>query len=297
MNNVKGLGERMKEIKRFAVLGGDLRSAHLAAALAAGGDFVYAAGFEHCVLPGMVQRCTVEEALAQCDAAVLPLPVSRDGVHLFAPFAAQDTELSDHLAQVLAEKPVFCGVRDSLPQRDTWATVRMIDYAAEEEFAVRNAVPTAEGAIQLALEESDFTLCGARCLVAGYGRIGQVLARLLKAFGAHVTVSARKARDLAAIEGLGMRAVETAHIRDSGEYDVIFNTIPSLVFDHNTLMQCAQHAILLELASAPYGIDANAAKQLNIPLVEAGGLPGKTAPRTAGEIIRRVILRYMRMLR
>ena len=37
-------------------------------------------------------------------------------------------------------------------------------------------MPTAEGAIQLAMEELPITLHGARVLVIGYGRLGRVLA-------------------------------------------------------------------------------------------------------------------------
>ncbi len=287
----------MAEINHYAILGGDLRSAWLAVALAQGGDFVYAAGFERYAFPGIVRCRSVREAVEQSNAVVLPLPVSRDGTHLFAPYSAQEIELTDELAAHLQSKCVFCGMRSTLPQTEAWQSLRLIDYAAEEEFAVRNAVPTAEGAIQIALEETDRTLCGARCLVVGYGRIGRVLARLLSAFGARVTVSARKSRSLAEIEGCGWCAIETEHIRESGSYDIIFNTVPSPVLDSDTLRLCAPEALVLELASRPYGVDFDAAKRLNIPVILASGLPGKTAPRAAGEIIRRVIRRYMQMLR
>lgn len=287
----------MAEINHFAVLGGDLRSVNLAISIAKGGDFVSAVGFEQYHFPGIVKKQALFEAVTQCTAVILPIPVSKDGLHLFAPYSMNKIELNDEFAELLRNKIVFCGMKNTLPQRECWKSLRIIDYAAEEEFAVRNAVPTAEGAIQLALQERDATLCGANCLIAGYGRIGRVLARLLKAFGTNVTISARKAKDIAEIEGNGWRAVDTAHIGTSGEYDLIFNTIPAVVFDSHTLERCAREAVYIELASKPFGADFEAAKRLNIPVIEAGGLPGKTAPRTAGEIIRRVILRYMRLLR
>jgi dipicolinate synthase subunit A len=287
----------MNTINHYAVLGGDLRSAHLASALAMGGDFVYAVGFERYAMPGIVRKCSMAEALSRCNAVILPLPVSRDGNRLFAPYADRDILLDDSLAELLKTKMVFCGMRSSCPGSEAWRAVRMIDYAAEEEFAVRNAVPTAEGALQIAMAESDITLCGARCLVAGYGRIGKVLARLLSAFGARVVVAARKARDLAEIAACGWQAVETDRIRDSGTYQFIFNTVPAAVFDAATLELCAPEAIYIELASAPYGIDFPAAKNLGVTVISAPGLPGKAAPRSAGEIMRQVILRYMRMLR
>ena len=289
--------KRMAGIMHFAVLGGDLRSAHLAMALAAGGDFVYAAGFDRFSFPGIVRRCSVQEAIARSDTVILPLPVSKDGQTLFAPYGSAQMPLTADWPTLLAHKTVFCGRSETVPQTPDWQALRMIDYAAAPEFAMRNAVPTAEGAIQLALAESDRTLCGARCLVIGYGRIGRVLARLLAAFGTELTVAARKCADLAEIEGHGWRAVETTRIAASGAYDFIFNTVPAPVLDADSLAHCATEAMVFELASAPYGTDFDAAKRLNIPVIPAPGLPGKTAPRTAGAIIRSVVLHYMQLRR
>lgn len=51
---------------------------------------------------------------------------------------------------------------------------------------IMNAVPTAEGAIQIAMEQTDVTLHGLPVLVIGHGRIGSLLARRLAALGAKV---------------------------------------------------------------------------------------------------------------
>ena len=50
-------------------------------------------------------------------------------------------------------------------------------------------MPTAEGAIQLAMEELPITLHGARVLVIGYGRLGRVLADRLAGLKARVSVA------------------------------------------------------------------------------------------------------------
>ncbi len=144
------------------------------------------------------------------------------------------------------------------------------------------------------MRELPVTINGARCLVAGYGRIGKVLARMLAALGAKVTVSARKPEDLAWIRLNGMRAVKTAEIRESGQYDVIFNTVPSVIFDAQTLSLVAEDALVIDLASAPYGVDFEAAKRLNVKTILATGLPGKVAPQTAGIIIKNEIYQMIR---
>lgn len=284
----------MTEINRFAVLGGDLRQAYLAESIAADGYFVYAAAFEKFPFSGLVRVMETEDAVARCTHVVLPLPVTRDGLTLNAPYGQEPLLLDDRLALLLAHKPVYGGQIHKLPKTERWAELEAYDYFAREDVAVENAVPTAEGAIEIAMRELPVTLNGSHCLVAGYGRIGKVLSRMLLGLGAKVTVSARRAEDLAWIKLNGMRAVKTALIGESGRYDVIFNTIPKMVFDAQTLALAAENALIVELASKPYGIDLEAAQRLNIRVILAESLPGKVAPQSAGVIIKNAIYKMMR---
>ena len=284
----------MAETNCFAIVGGDLRQAYLAQSMAQDGYFVYAAAFENYPFSSIVRKTTVEQAINSSTHVVLPLPVTQDGLTVNAPYAQQPVLLNETLAGLMQQKPVFGGQLSRLPAMECWAKLRRYDYFEREDVAVKNAIPTAEGAIQIAMEELPFTLSGAHCLVAGYGRIGKVLSRILQGIGAQVSVSARKAEDLAWITGMGMRAVKTGLIGESGQYDVIFNTIPHLIFDAHTLALAAPRALIIELASSPYGVDFEAAKRLNIPVVLAQSLPGKVAPQTAGIIIKQAIYNMLR---
>lgn len=106
--------------------------------------------------------------------------------------------------------------------------VRLIDYLSREELAIRNAVPTCEGALQLAMEQTDCTIQGAHVLVIGAGRIGFLLAVRLHALGAQVTVAARSLRDRARIESAGLAAVDTAQLaQEVHGREIIFNTVPA----------------------------------------------------------------------
>lgn len=279
----------MAEINRFAVIGGDLRQAYLAQSIAQDGYFVYAAALDEYSFSAIVRKTDLRRAVEQSTHIILPLPVTRDGLTVFAPYAAESLPMDDFLAEQLQGKPVFCGQAQKLPHGGLWDALEIHDYFDREDLAVRNAIPTAEGAIQIAMQEFPATIHGSRCLVAGYGRIGRVLARILHAMGAKVSVSARRPEQLAWIESEGMRPVRTELIRESGQYDIIFNTIPSLVFDARTLAAAAPSALFIELASLPYGIDLEAAERLNIPVMLAQSLPGKVAPQTAGIIIKQAI--------
>ncbi|MDE7244858.1 MAG: dipicolinate synthase [Oscillospiraceae bacterium] len=152
---------------------------------------------------------------------------------------------------------------------------------------IANAVPTAEGALQLAMASTDYTLSGSRCLVTGYGRIGRLLSERLQALGANVTIAARKYSDFAWAAAHGFSTVQISRLSGRlGAYDLIFNTVPALLFDANRLRETREDCVLLDLASAPGGFDQTAAKALGRQVICAPGLPGKTAPRTAAAAIR-----------
>ena len=80
------------------------------------------------------------------------------------------------------------------------------DYYKREELVIRNCIPTAEGALQIAMQELAVTVNGSTVLVIGYGRVAKACAKLFRAVGADVTISARKLSALAEAEGAGYKA-------------------------------------------------------------------------------------------
>ena len=167
----------MGKPETFAIIGGDLRYVYLAGALAEDGYKVIAVGFDNTDLPPCVAGCTdAAQAITLSDAVILPMPVTTDGKLVNAPFSRLCLPLEQVYAAVKPTQLVFGGgmtqdVKDAFLRREITAQ----DYLKREELAVRNAVPTAEGAIQLALEELPVTIDGSSCLITGYGRIGKVL--------------------------------------------------------------------------------------------------------------------------
>ena len=150
-----------------------------------------------------------------------------------------------------------------------------------------NAVPAVEGALQLAMEATDRTVHDCRCLVIGYGRIGRLLADRLLALGAEVTVSARKYGDLAWIQAWGCRGVHTGALTEQLErFHLIFNTAPALILDGGRLRETREDCVIIDLASAPGGVDLAEAKRLGRQVTSAPGLPGKVAPRSAAAAVR-----------
>ena len=108
---------------------------------------------------------------------------------------------------------------------------------------------------------------------------------------ADVTVAARKASALSWCDANGYRTKRLDEIDDiASEFDVIFNTVPALVIYKHTLMKLKKDCLIIDLASAPGGIDFNAAEELNLNVIWALSLPGKVAPSTAGGIIKNTVL-------
>ena len=279
----------MLTVNSFGIIGGDKRQLCCARAIADDGYGVYLAGFEEC--PAGCELADIEKAAELSDALILPMPVSRSPGLLFAPFSAQELPLSVLREYIAPDKPVFCGINGAATDAELEG-LRIMRYSSRDEYAAANAVPTAEGAIEIAMREYEGTLNGAECLVAGYGNIGRVLSSMLRGIGASVTVAARKYKDRALISAAGMKDADIYDL--SGHYDLIFNTVPAMIFDARTLAHCAASAIVIDLASMPGGTDDSAARRMNIPVIHALSLPGKAAPRSAGRIIKNAVYNIIR---
>ena len=228
------------------------------------------------------------EALDGADAVVLPLPYSRDGEKIFAPFSGKDIFVRDVLDHI-DENAVSMGGKlgKDFPKG-------AVDYYEREDFAVLNAVPTAESAVKIALEETKLTICGMQAAVLGFGRIGKLLAKTLVALGADVTVFARSAQARAWAEAFFCRAENFSALGDKiGGFDCIFNTVPHKIVFTDDLARMKRGAVIIELASAPGGADAGEAQKAGIRLISAQSLPGRVTPKTAGRIIYQTIREIM----
>ena len=283
----------MFDINKVCIIGGDKRQVYMGLSMIKDGKNAVFYAMENCTMIDE-DYSSLEIAVDKCDCVVLPMPLSKDGETLFTPLSDMRIPLDGNLCSIISRKPIFCTNSRLLRRTGDYSKAVIFDYLDREELAVLNAVPTAEGAIEIAMRNSPKTIRGSSCLVAGYGRIGKVLSKLLYAMGANVTVSARKLNDLTWIRLNGCNAVETSDIAGSTGYDIIFNTIPSMVFDRDTLSSAARNALVIDLASAPGGVDFDEAGRMGIKAIHALSLPGKTSPVTAGEIIKKTIYNMVR---
>lgn len=267
--------------KRIVVLGADPRQYWVAKNLSEAGHTVWVWG-----VSGLEDtKPSLPQTLSDAQAVVLPMPAFDRSGDL--PLASGRTVKAETLSNLLSKDTLLFG--GILPPE-----LCGIDYAASDVVATANAVPTAEGAIQRAMEHLPITLWKSRCLVIGFGRIGKVLAQRLQALGAQVTVTARRPVDLAMAEALGYSSDRTgAYSKGLDQYDCIFNTVPAMVLSEEQLRRTRVDCLLIDLASRPGGIDFSACARLPRQALHALSLPGQVAPATAGRIISEFILEQL----
>ncbi|MBR7185512.1 MAG: dipicolinate synthase [Clostridia bacterium] len=290
---------------KTAVLGGDRRQLAAAAYLAARGHEVAVWGIdgETSAFGKAVRVLDWQSAIRGAGVILLPLPVSPDGVriHTLGEHAeSAELRFTHLLGSLTHEQRIFAGrVQPNLKAAAEERAISLTDYSENELFQIRNARPTAEGAIEIAWYELQVTLAGTSAAVIGYGRIGRTLARLLSALEANITVAARKSTDLAWIADAQWTPLPI--VASKGENSlcaladcrVIFNTVPHWLFSREVLCSLRRDVVLIDLASSPGGVDPQAAAECGIRVIRALSLPGKCAPESAGEIIAQTVLALM----
>ena len=270
------------ETPAIAVLGGDERSRLLARRLREKGLRVSAAALAAEGVPALKW----ESALAR-PVVLLPTPLTKDGETLFAPDAGDKIPLA---ALLEGTRPGVRLLGGGIPEGFRRAAEAkgciVYDLLAGEAVARANAIPTAEGALALAMDNSGVTLHGSRCIVVGSGRCGRALALRLRALGARVTLTARRRRHHLWAFLHGLRPLDTAALAGAARgCDFLFNTVPAPVVGAEVLAALPAEALAIELASGAAGVDLAAAKALGRRALYAPGLPGKVAPVTAAAIL------------
>ena len=269
------------------VLGGDLRQVTV-------GRLLEEEGFKVSEIGISDEEFSLDN-IKNAQILILPIPVSSDGITLNAPFSKSRIKFSD-ITDRINKNCLVLGAKmpknmeDDLKSRE----IAYIDYFEREELIIKNAIPTAEGVIEIALSEMPITLFGSRVLVIGYGRVGKVIADKFKALGSDICVSARKCADFAWIKEKGIKAIHTESLENAvSEFDLVINTVPAKILDGRILENVRNDTLILDVASKPGGVDFEAAKRLGKNVIWALSLPGKTAPITSGKIIKETIMNIL----
>ena len=274
---------------RFAIIGGDLRQIIVAKNLKEKSHEVitFKLGFNN----ELLRAESLKSAIENSDAVVLPLPVSRDGKTINTPLSEGTIDFYDIIK--LKPKLIFGGmISEDFERILKQEKIEFYDYYKSEALTVKNAVLTAEAAISIAINETKTSLFGSDSLVIGYGRIGKILSRYLKALGSNVTATSRNRDCLAVIESDGYKSLSTNKCKDFNfKYDYIFNTVPFPIMDDEFFKNCNKDVFIEDLATDS-GTDFNSAKANLINAMLCSSLPGRFSPKKAGFFITEEIMNY-----
>jgi dipicolinate synthase subunit A len=236
----------------------------------------------------------IEEDILNSDVIAFPLPATNDGIHINMPTRKENEIAINDIIDIISINALIIGGKFSQESKEIAVQNgrKIIDYMDIEPFQIKNALLSAEGAIYYAKQRFDKSIHGAKIAVLGSGRIGKILAYLLRGQGALVTVIARKDADLTWSEIIGYNTKRFSH-RNTGvnnKFDIIFNTIPYHILDDNFAKMVDKNVLIIDLASSPYGIDDKLVKENNLNYYRELGIPGRYAPKSAGEIIGHTII-------
>ncbi len=232
-----------------------------------------------------IQYCrNLMECLNSSNIIISGMPVSRDGVTINAQYSENEIKLEDVYTNIDYKTFIAGGIPVQFYENKT---IKNIDLLQLEELTILNAIPTVEGTIKIAIEETEITIHESNIMILGYGRIGKILCKDFKNLGAKVYCVARKESDFAWIREEGCVPIGYNEIQKIGKViDIIINTVPSLVVEEKVVKNLKKSCVIIDIASNPGGVDKNIAKRYKIKVISALGIPGKIAPLTAAKYIK-----------
>lgn len=281
---------------KFLCLGGDLRTIKLIQMLKTDNHDVYTYGIEEEHGKSNFNDNTQkiknleDERLQSIDTIIGPIPFTKDGEQLNAPFSEKEIYIKD-LFEKLKEKTLIAGpflpkMKEELKKNK----IRLIDIMEIEELVIYNTIATAEGAIKTAIENTETNLHGTKVLILGFGKVAKTLAYKLKYLTAEITCAARRGADLAWIETHGYKAQNINELgRNLKKFDIIFNTVPQIILTEKELRCIKKEALIIDLASKPSGVDQEKAKEIGLNYIWELAIPGKIAPTDCAKYIKDAI--------
>ena len=280
--------------KKIAVIGGDLRSVKLAKMLAKDENEIYVYGLEKADdmkdAENIIKCESVKKAVEKAEIVIGPIPFSSNGTIINAPYSNNEITIRELMHNIHTQILIAGGIQPEVYLMTNNEYIEIIDIMKREELAVLNTIATAEGTIQIAIENTNTILHGSNCLILGFGRIGKVLARKLVGLSVNVTCAARKDDDIAWIQAYGYKSLNINELGEElNQYDIIINTVPHIILNEKRLEYVRNDVLLIDLASNPGGIDKKSVKDKKLKFIWALSLPGKVAPITSAEFIKNTI--------
>ncbi|MDF2510496.1 MAG: hypothetical protein K0S04_362 [Herbinix sp.] len=271
----------------LGIFGGDQRQVYMAEAFSKLGYHVYTYKTKDTVYhENCIPLNSPKELFEKCQVLIGPIPLTKDLVSITAS-QAMDLNTSN-ISQMLNNNHILIGgiLPPSIITTCTEKGIPYFDLMTDERITILNAIATAEGTILEAIKGSEKNLHGSKALILGYGRCAKILALKLKGLDVNVIVAARSDEALAFAEAAGHKTITLNNMKSLlPSCDFIFNTIPAMILDRECLMLTNPSVTIIDIASAPGGVDYEFALKNNINAKLCLGLPGKVSPKSSADIL------------
>lgn len=280
------------------VVGGDERQLEVIDKLIEWDANVKICGFEleNVRTSGVRQVLMNEEECSSADVIVFPMTgIHADGL-VDAEYADGEIRVNQkHISALPSHAKLFCGFAcESLIQMCQIAGIECVELLRRDDVAILNSIPTAEGAVALAMEHTDITIHGSNAMVLGFGRVGMTLAGLLKSMGANVSVGVQFPAQYARAFEMNLNPFYTAEWDcELSAQHLLFNTIPSMIITAKVIAGLNPSCVIIDLATKPGGTDFRFAEKRHLKAIQAPSLPGIVAPKTAGNMIATTLSRLI----
>ena len=274
---------------KIGIIGGDSRIVYLAEMISREQN-IYTYGLEKVDIANTIKCDSLEQLHKETKTIITAIPISKDKVNINTPYSKEKLKIKDTLEIIKNTRLISGAIDEKTMNIAKNNDIKVIDILKEEELAILNAIPTAEGAIEIAMKNSNITIHNSNVLILGFGRIGKILSKMLDGIGANVYCEARKPSDIAQIKSYNYNAIELKNLNENlYRFDFIFNTIPYLMLNKDNLKLVKKQCVIIDLASSPGGVDFEEAKKQNLQASLELALPGKVAPKTSAKYIKTII--------
>lgn len=269
-----------------AVIGGDGREVEYVRGLLADSAEVRACGClpEAEEILGRSQEQTMEEALDGVDVALHSVVYITPEGYIYTPGWDEEIHQSEFRHLPEGSTLIIGTSTDEIDQIAEEEGFTVVEYGDDDELMLLRAPTIVEGALEIAIRETDVSIHDTPTAVLGFGRMGFSVTRTVVQLGAETSVVARDRSQLARAREIGATPVHLDDLEETlADKRIVFNTIPVEILSRDVLEGMREDCVIVDLASVPGGTDFDAAEELGINATLARGLGGR-APETAGRL-------------
>ncbi len=239
--------------------------------------------------------CRSLEEIPENGYLICGLPFTKDGKTVNTPITESLT-IPCFLGMLTGSHILVGGnLPDSVVSYCIQQGIQYYDIMTSADFVAKNARLTAEGFLIPLLAHTSFSICDCKALLVGYGNCGREIADILRLFTNELYIYDANSGALRSAKSKRFTAVSENDIKNPfrglRQINAIINTSPVNPFDGRTWESFPADCKIFNIASCALKLPPSVSKRL----LSCPGIPGKYAPKTAGNMIAKDICEHFKL--